>query len=375
MAINLPYKLREGQIAYAAKVMANFEALLGAYNNGSVPGLGDGDIYTLLSLMYSAAVLANEAGNAEQIRFGDGETLVQKFSAGTLNAALLDNEGLFYCEVKDDGHLYITASDGIEQGDFSIGSDGHLTYMLSDPATNNSVHVYDLGNVKGDPDRILGYFGTLASLQATITEPANGDKYAVGTAAPYDIYVYDARAEAWINNGPTGYGDMTYAVYDPNRVEKDVNFYTGYYALPVAKWGGYFLTYDATFDENKTYYTYDSVQDTYSEATVTAGADVLINTYYERLPSTDCLLTDAEASNDVLVTDHITATTGHALMGPAPTATDAAKLDWSAGVITAVGQGSGLDAEGAENNSSWIRLRALGSVPTNAINLMVSFYL
>ena len=94
-AVNLPYHLREGQRAYAAKVMANFEALLGAYNLTEVKGLGVGDIPTLLRAMFEAAIKANETNNASQIYFEDGENLTDKFNAGNLNASIVDADGLF----------------------------------------------------------------------------------------------------------------------------------------------------------------------------------------------------------------------------------------------------------------------------------------
>ena len=325
MVVSLPYKLREGQIAYAAKVMANFEALLGMYKYGHVDGLGDGDVFTLMELLCKAVVMAGDPGNAEQIVFEDGETLVHKFNAGTLNASLLDNEGMFYCSIGDDGHLYITASEGIEEGDFSIGSDGHLLYTLSDPASSSVVHTYDLGLVKGQ----------------------KGDPGAPGMVA---------------------------AVYDPEGMAKDLNTYTSYYSLPEANWGAYFLTYDSKFLANKTYYVESS--GSYVESTVTVGDDVPINTYYEKLANTDCLLTDLEEISGVpVLTGHISSGFGHALVGPAPAASDTEKLTWSAAMVTAVGQGGGVSAEGANNSSSWIKFRALGTVPTDGVLLMVSVYM
>ena len=49
---------------------------------------------------------------------------------------------------------------------------------------------------KGDTGagfRILGYYDTLGQLTAAVTGPQEGDAYGVGTAAPYDIYIYDAE--------------------------------------------------------------------------------------------------------------------------------------------------------------------------------------
>lgn len=58
---------------------------------------------------------------------------------------------------------------------------------------------------KGDTGQgltIKGYYGTATALQAAVTNPAGGDAYGVGTAAPYDIYIWDAVGSKWVNNGP-----------------------------------------------------------------------------------------------------------------------------------------------------------------------------
>ena len=66
---------------------------------------------------------------------------------------------------------------------------------------------------KGDPGtglKILGYYDTLAALEAAVPAPEPGDPYGVGTAAPYDIYVFDGVTGTWKNNGPlTGGGGGT----------------------------------------------------------------------------------------------------------------------------------------------------------------------
>lgn len=57
---------------------------------------------------------------------------------------------------------------------------------------------------KGDPGKgltILGYYGTLDLLKAGVTTPEPGDAYGIGTAAPYDIYVFDGVTNDWVNNG------------------------------------------------------------------------------------------------------------------------------------------------------------------------------
>lgn len=57
---------------------------------------------------------------------------------------------------------------------------------------------------KGDPGedfRVLGYYDTLALLQAAVPDPTAGDVYGVGTSAPYTIYIFDAVSGTWIDNG------------------------------------------------------------------------------------------------------------------------------------------------------------------------------
>ena len=189
MATSLPYNLQEGTIAHAGKVMANFRALLGILNNLIVEGVGTGDLATILNLISQAMVKADETGNAGEIRFADGETVEQKFAAGTLNASLLDSEGLFYFFVnQDDGHLYVTASEGMEADNFEIDEEtGHLLFNLNDPDESNVVHTYDLGLVKGA-------------------------------------------------DGEPGEDGMLASTYDPNNVGKDLNTYTGFFLCDAQSW-------------------------------------------------------------------------------------------------------------------------------------------
>ena len=62
-----------------------------------------------------------------------------------------------------------------------------------------------LQGIQGEPGKgltISGYYATAQALAAAVTNPTAGDAYGVGTAEPYDIYIYDGVPSAWVNNGP-----------------------------------------------------------------------------------------------------------------------------------------------------------------------------
>lgn len=76
-----------------------------------------------------------------------------------------------------------------------------------------------LASLQGNPGKsliVLDYYDTEAALAAAVTSPEIGDMYGVGTAAPYDIYIYSAN-KGWVNNGqlqgakgdPFTYDDFT----------------------------------------------------------------------------------------------------------------------------------------------------------------------
>ena len=49
---------------------------------------------------------------------------------------------------------------------------------------------------------VKGYYATASALESSVQDPAVGDAYGVGTAEPYDIYIYDGVSGTWVNNGP-----------------------------------------------------------------------------------------------------------------------------------------------------------------------------
>lgn len=67
--------------------------------------------------------------------------------------------------------------------------------------------------------KILGYFPTLADLQEWLQIlPEPGDAYGIGTASPYDIYVWDGAHNTWVNNGPIVLSD---ALIDDEDISTD----------------------------------------------------------------------------------------------------------------------------------------------------------
>ena len=86
----------------------------------------------------------------------------------------------------------------------SVTSGNVASATITGEAPNQTLNfVLEKGD-KGDTGSnftILGYFDTLAALQAAVPNPKAGDAYGVGTAAPYDIYIWDSVHSKWVNNG------------------------------------------------------------------------------------------------------------------------------------------------------------------------------
>lgn len=62
----------------------------------------------------------------------------------------------------------------------------------------------DAGKFNGHDGKsfeIKGYYASTAALEEGVPAPAPGDAYCVGSAAPYDVYIYDGVSGEWINNG------------------------------------------------------------------------------------------------------------------------------------------------------------------------------
>ena len=85
-----------------------------------------------------------------------------------------------------------------------LNNDYTLTVQFSDGSSYTSPSIRGAIGPKGETGKglkILGYFVTASALSAGVSNPEAGDAYGVGSAAPYDIYMWDASAKKWVNNG------------------------------------------------------------------------------------------------------------------------------------------------------------------------------
>lgn len=68
---------------------------------------------------------------------------------------------------------------------------------------------------------IKGYYDTAADLESAHPMASEGDAYMVGTAAPYDVYIWDNVGFQWVNNGPLTPGD---SVIDDNDLSSQTTW-------------------------------------------------------------------------------------------------------------------------------------------------------
>ena len=70
--------------------------------------------------------------------------------------------------------------------------------------------------------KVLGYYDTYEDMiQGLQLPPQPGDAYGIGTASPFDIYVYDGVHDEWVNNGPIVLSD---AVIDDEDIATDTTW-------------------------------------------------------------------------------------------------------------------------------------------------------
>ena len=90
----------------------------------------------------------------------------------------------------------------------------------------------------GKSFEIKGYYASTAALETGVPEPAPGDAYCVGSAAPYDVYIYDGVNGEWVNNGtiqgatgPAGKSAYAAAV-EAGYTGTEATFYAALTAMP-----------------------------------------------------------------------------------------------------------------------------------------------
>ena len=74
--------------------------------------------------------------------------------------------------------------------------------LLLAQAVKNAAENGDFDGEPGSSFSSLGYYPTLAELEANVIDPAPGDVYGVGEGIPYDMYSWDGVNLVWVNNGP-----------------------------------------------------------------------------------------------------------------------------------------------------------------------------
>ena len=83
----------------------------------------------------------------------------------------------------------------------SVSASGAISWTNNKGLANPSP--VNIKGPKGDTGagfKVLDYYSTASALASAVTNPSAGDAYGVGTAEPYDIYIY-SPTKGWVNNG------------------------------------------------------------------------------------------------------------------------------------------------------------------------------
>lgn len=145
-----------------------------------------------------------------QINDGRSPTVNTNKSGGVATVIITD----------DDGNHTFTINDGVsptvetsKTGSIAMvkitDASGEHSFTIKDGDKGDPFTFADLTEaqkleLKGDTGEgfcVKGTYDTLVLLEAGVTSPSPGDAYAVGTAAPYDIYIYDGVKLTWTNHG------------------------------------------------------------------------------------------------------------------------------------------------------------------------------
>ena len=116
--------------------------------------------------------------------------------------------GIASTVLNDDYTLTITFTDGTSyttptpiRGEIGLpGPEGPRGLTGKTGATGAQGQQGEKGET-GSGFKVLGYYASESALSAAVTHPAAGDAYGIGTAEPYDIYIWDGVNRKWVNNG------------------------------------------------------------------------------------------------------------------------------------------------------------------------------
>lgn len=112
--------------------------------------------------------------------------------------------------------------------DFTSAQLAALKGEKGDPFRYEDFTQQQLAALKGETGQgfvVKGKYDSLELLQSSVPTPSAGDAYGVGTAEPYNIYIYDGVSSTWVDYGQLqgAKGDkgdaFTYADFTPTQLE------------------------------------------------------------------------------------------------------------------------------------------------------------
>lgn len=112
--------------------------------------------------------------------------------------------------------------------DFTSAQLAALKGEKGDPFRYEDFTQQQLAALKGETGQgfvVKGKYDSLELLQSSVPTPSAGDAYGIGTAEPYNIYIYDGVSSTWVDYGQLqgAKGDkgdaFTYADFTPTQLE------------------------------------------------------------------------------------------------------------------------------------------------------------